>query len=301
LASRETNIRLRSRIIRYIRDFFYEHEYLEVETPCLIPAPAPEAHIDAIKVDGLFLHTSPELCMKRLLCSGHSRIFQICRCFRNDERGELHLPEFTILEWYHADINYSKLMNECQEMIQSVAHRLEKGETINYQGMEIDLKGPWQRMSVKRAFEKYSTLSLQDALDSNRFDEVMFEQIEPRLRETGPVFLYDYPAQLAALSRLKHNDPTLAERFELYIGGLELANAFSELTDPDEQARRFRKEIQDRERAGKTLYPLPEKFIRDLGNMPDAAGIALGVDRLVMLFTDTARIDDVVCFTPEEL
>ena len=301
MASRETNIRLRSRIIRYIRDFFYEHEYLEVETPCLIPAPAPEAHIDAIKVDGLFLHTSPELCMKRLLCSGHSRIFQICRCFRNDERGELHLPEFTILEWYHADINYSKLMNECQEMIQSVAHRLEKGETINYQGMEIDLKGPWQRISVKRAFEKYSTLSLQDALDSNRFDEVMVEQIEPRLRETGPVFLYDYPAQLAALSRLKHNDPTLAERFELYIGGLELANAFSELTDPDEQARRFRKEIQDRERAGKTLYPLPEKFIRDLGNMPDAAGIALGVDRLVMLFTDTARIDDVVCFTPEEL
>lgn len=301
MASRETNIRLRSRIIRYIRDFFYEHEYLEVETPCLIPAPAPEAHIDAIKVDGLFLHTSPELCMKRLLCSGHSRIFQICRCFRNDERGELHLPEFTILEWYHADINYSKLMNECQEMIQSVAHRLEKGETINYQGMEIDLKGPWQRISVKRAFEKYSTLSLQDALDSNRFDEVMVEQIEPRLSETGPVFLYDYPAQLAALSRLKHNDPTLAERFELYIGGLELANAFSELTDPDEQARRFRKEIQDRERAGKTLYPLPEKFIRDLGNMPDAAGIALGVDRLVMLFTDTARIDDVVCFTPEEL
>ncbi|MBW1915085.1 MAG: EF-P lysine aminoacylase GenX [Deltaproteobacteria bacterium] len=301
MASRETNIRLRSRIIRYIRDFFYEHEYLEVETPCLIPAPAPEAHIDAIKVDGLFLHTSPELCMKRLLCSGHSRIFQICRCFRNDERGELHLPEFTILEWYHADINYSKLMNECQEMIQSVAHRLEKGETINYQGMEIDLKGPWQRISVKRAFEKYSTLSLQDALDSNRFDEVMVEQIEPRLRETGPIFLYDYPAQLAALSRLKHNDPTLAERFELYIGGLELANAFSELTDPDEQARRFRKEIQDRERAGKTLYPLPEKFIRDLGNMPDAAGIALGVDRLVMLFTDTARIDDVVCFTPEEL
>ena len=301
MASRETNIRLRSRIIRYIRDFFYEHEYLEVETPCLIPAPAPEAHIDAIKVDGLFLHTSPELCMKRLLCSGHSRIFQICRCFRNDERGELHLPEFTILEWYHADINYSKLMNECQEMIQSVAHRLEKGETINYQGMEIDLKGPWQRISVKKAFEKYSTLSLQDALDSNRFDEVMVEQIEPRLSETGPVFLYDYPAQLAALSRLKHNDPTLAERFELYIGGLELANAFSELTDPDEQARRFRKEIQDRERAGKTLYPLPEKFIRDLGNMPDAAGIALGVDRLVMLFTDTARIDDVVCFTPEEL
>ena len=301
MASRETNIRLRSRIIRYIRDFFYEHEYLEVETPCLIPAPAPEAHIDAIKVDGLFLHTSPELCMKRLLCSGHSRIFQICRCFRNDERGELHLPEFTILEWYHADINYSKLMNECQEMIQSVAHRLEKGETINYQGMEIDLKGPWQRISVKKAFEKYSTLSLQDALDSNRFDEVMVEQIEPRLRETGPVFLYDYPAQLAALSRLKHNDPTLAERFELYIGGLELANAFSELTDPDEQARRFRKEIQDRECAGKTLYPLPEKFIRDLGNMPDAAGIALGVDRLVMLFTDTTRIDDVVCFTPEEL
>ena len=301
MASRETNIRLRSRIIKYIRDFFYEHEYLEVETPCLIPAPAPEAHIDAIKVDGLFLHTSPELCMKRLLCSGHSRIFQICRCFRNDERGELHLPEFTILEWYHADINYSKLMNECQEMIQSVAHRLEKGETINYQGMEIDLKGPWHRISVKKAFEKYSTLSLQDALDSNRFDEVMVEQIEPRLRETGPVFLYDYPAQLAALSRLKHNDPTLAERFELYIGGLELANAFSELTDPDEQARRFRKEIQDRERAGKTLYPLPEKFIRDLGNMPDAAGIALGVDRLVMLFTDTTRIDDVVCFTPEEL
>jgi lysyl-tRNA synthetase class 2 len=302
LSARKPHLRLRAGILQAVRSFFRENEYLEIETPHLIPSPAPELHIDAVASGDAFLHTSPELCMKRMLCAEYPRIFQICRCFRKGERGARHLPEFTLLEWYRAGIDYMGLMEECEEMIRFAARGLGFGERLVYQGREIDLRGPWTRLSVQDAFERYASLSMGEALATDRFDELMVVEIEPRLGTPRPAFLYDYPVSRAALARTKTGNPGLAERFELYMGGgLELANAFSELNDPQEQRERFEKEMKERERLGKTPYPLPEKFLDALLRMPPSAGIALGVDRLVMIFADTPNIDDVVSFTPEEL
>jgi lysyl-tRNA synthetase class 2 len=301
LAAKKSNLWLRARLIQAIRRFFIEHDYLEVETPHLISAPAPEVHIDAIRVGHAFLHTSPELCMKRLLSAGYHRIFQVCRCFREGERGEKHLSEFTLLEWYRTGIDYMALMDECEELIFSVSHDLGFGTKIEYQGRNIDLKRPWNRLSVKEAFTQYASISMKGALELGRFDEVMVEEIEPHLGISKPTFLYDYPATFAALARLKESDPGLAERFEIYIGGLELANAFSELTDVGEQERRFERDRHEREQLGKIVYPYPERFLKSLSQMPRSVGIALGVDRLAMLFANATEIDDVISFTPEEL
>jgi len=301
LSAKRSSLWLRARIIQSIRRFFIEQGYLEIETPHLIPAPAPEVHIDAMKAEDRFLHTSPELCMKRLLSAGYPKIFQICRCFRHGERGELHLPEFSLLEWYHAGIDYMELMDECEKLILFTAHDQGFGNTIEYLKKEIDLRTPWDRISVKEAFRRFASIDMEKVLGSGRFDEIMVKEIEPRLGIPKPTFLYDYPATLAALSRLKENEPGLAERFELYMGGLEMANAFSELTDVLEQKARFVRDLKQRKQLGKTVYPVPEKFLKSLPHMPPSAGIALGVDRLVMLFANKSRIDDVVSFTPEEL
>ena len=301
LAAKRANLWLRARLLQAIRRFFIENNYLEVETPHLIPAPAPEVHIDAIKAGGPFLHTSPELCMKRLVSAGYHKIFQICRCFREGERGEHHLTEFTLLEWYQAGIDYMALMDECEEMILSVSQALGLGAKIHFQGQDIDLERPWERISVKEAFTRHASMAVKKALALNRFDEVMVREIEPHLGVPKPTFLYDYPAELAALARLKENDREVAERFEIYMGGLELANAFSELTDMREQEARFERDRLEREQLGKTVYPLPERFLKSLSDMPNSVGIALGVDRLVMLFSDAFKIDEVISFSPEDL
>jgi lysyl-tRNA synthetase class 2 len=301
LAFKKPHLWLRAKIIQAVRLFFIEKGYLEVETPCLIPAPAPELYIDAVSAGSAFLHTSPELCMKRLLAAGYPKIFQICRCFREAERGEAHLPEFAMLEWYHAGVDYMGLMDECEEMIIDVSYTAGFGHEIRYEAREIDFRKPWLRIPLRDAFHQYASLSLEDALSSGRFDEVMVSEIEPNLGFPKPAFLYDYPASLAALARIKKDDPHVAERFELYMAGLELANAFSELTDPQEQEARFQRDQEKRRSLGKTTYPLPEKFLRALPHMPESAGIALGVDRLAMLFCNQKSIDNVVSFTPEEL
>ncbi|MCP4347119.1 MAG: EF-P lysine aminoacylase GenX [Desulfobacterales bacterium] len=295
------NLWLRSKVIQSIRNFFIGHDYLEAETPYRIPAPAPEAHIDAVASDHWFLHTSPELCMKRLLAAGYPRIFQVCRCFRAKERGAKHLPEFTLLEWYCADSTYFDLMEECENLIQVAASDMGLGDSIIYQGEKIDLKKPWKRMPVSEAFDKYASISMETALLQDRFDETIACEIEPNLGHKKPLFLYDYPSSSGALARLKPGDNSLAERFELYICGLELCNAFTELTDPYEQRMRFEKELAFRSKSGKQTYPMPDNFLQSLEFMPQASGNALGIDRLVMLFADSANIDDVVAFTPEEL
>jgi lysyl-tRNA synthetase class 2 len=301
LAAKRSNLWLRARLIQATRRFFIERDYLEVETPLLIPAPAPEVHIDAIKTGGAFLHTSPELCMKRLVSAGYHKIFQICKCFREGERGEHHLAEFTLLEWYRAGIDYVELMDECEEMVLSVSRDLGFGARIHFQGKDIDLRRPWERMSVKEAYKQYASMPMQRALALKRFDEVMALEIESHLGVPKPTFLYDYPAEFAALARLKENDPALAERFEIYMGGLELANAFSELTDVKEQEARFERDRLKREQLGKTLYPIPERFLEALAHMPNSVGIAFGLDRLVMIFSNAGRIDEVISFSPEEL
>ena len=301
LADRKNHLWLRARLVQEIRRFFIERNYLEVETPLLIPTPPPEVHIDLIPAGERYLHPSPELCMKRLLAAGYPRIFQISKCFRDGERGILHLPEFTLLEWYRTGIDYGTLMEECEALIVSISEGIGAGEKIHTRGMEIDLRPPWERMSVIEAFARYASYNLEMALGKGYFDQIMVQEIEPNLGVTTPTLLYDYPASLAALARLKPDNPEFAERFEIYIAGLELANGFSELTDPQEQRARFERDQKKRDKLGKKVYPTAEKFLKSLEHMPEAAGIALGVDRLAMIFSDSPKIDDVVSFTPEEL
>jgi lysyl-tRNA synthetase class 2 len=191
-------------------------------------------------------------------------------------------------------------MAQCERLMRYVLKALNLGESIIYQGTKIDFKAPWEKLSVSQAFDTYASVDLKTALDNKRFDEVMVAEIEPHLGH-NPVFLFDYPVSQGALARLKPGHRSLAERFELYVGGLELCNGFSELTDPTEQRARFEIERNFRKTAGKVVYPMPENFLRTLAAMPDAAGNALGIDRLVMLFADTKTIDEVVSFTPEEL
>jgi lysyl-tRNA synthetase class 2 len=298
---RRANLRLRARILRAIREFFDGRGYLEVTTPCRVPAPAPELHIDPIAAEGWFLHTSPELWMKRLLAEGFDRIYQMGPVFRGRERGDRHLPEFTLLEWYAAGADYRDLMNECEALVGQVAVAAEIGDRLRWGGAEVSLAPPWDRLTVREAFHRFADVSADAALETDRFDEILAVEIEPRLGRERPVFLYDYPAPCAALARRKADDPDTAERFELYIAGLELCNAFSELTDPWEQRARFSADRAARKRAGRPVGPMPERFLDALAHMPDAAGNALGVDRLIMLMAGAERIDDVVAFPPEIL
>jgi lysyl-tRNA synthetase class 2 len=299
--SRKENLIVRAQILQATRRFFMNNDYIEIETPIRIPAPAPEAHIDAVASGDWFLQTSPELCMKRLLAAGFPRIFQICKCFRHGERGRLHLPEMTMLEWYRIDSNYEDIMDECEALIAAVARKIGSEDILTYQGKEIELTPPWPRISVSAAFKKFGPIPMEKALEQDRFDDIMVTEIEPNLGHIQPVFLYDYPASRGALARLKPEDSRYAERFELYIGGLEICNAFSELADPVEQRERFEREQNHRRESGKTVYAMPDKFLRALEDLPEAGGNALGMDRLVMLFADAKQIDEVVAFTPEEL
>jgi len=301
LAGRKKALQQRARILQEIRQFFIGNGYLEVETPHRIPAPAPESHIDAVPSSTWFLHTSPELCMKRMMAAGYEKVFQICRCWRERERGAQHLPEFTLLEWYRAGGDYRSLMEECEELIRFVATGIGLGQNLIFRGFKIDLSEPWKRIFVKEAFQRYSRTTVTEALEKNLFDEIMVQDIEPKLGLRKPTFIHDYPAQRGALARLKQEDPTVAERFELYMGGLELANGFSELVDSEEQRKRFLMENENRKARGKPIYSMPDRFLAELDDMPPSAGIALGVDRLVMVFLDVKTIDEVVAFTPEEL
>jgi lysyl-tRNA synthetase class 2 len=239
--------------------------------------------------------------MKRLMAEGYEKIFQICRCWRDKERGSQHLPEFTLLEWYRAGADYRSLMEECVWLIQFVTTAIGLGQKFFFRDHEIDLSSPWEEITVQEAFRCYSQISMTEALSRNLFDEVMVRDIEPKLGVKKPTFIYDYPAERGALAHLKPEDPNVAERFEFYMGGIELANGFSELVHSDEQRRRFLHENENRQSMGKCVYSMPEKFLAELNRMPLSAGIALGVDRLAMVLLDVKTIDEVVTFTPEEL
>jgi lysyl-tRNA synthetase class 2 len=301
LRAKQHRLEARARIIQLVRQFFIGRGFLEVETPLRTHTQAPEEHTDAVGSEGWLLATSPELPMKRLLAAGYKRIFQICKAFRARERGALHVPEFTLLEWYRAHENYRALMDDCEQLLVEVAAGLGIEGFVTYRGGRIGLAQPWPRITVEDAFRKWARWEPGAEPDPERFSRDMISLVEPALPGTSPVFLVDYPATMAALARLKAGDSSVAERFELYTGGLELANGFSELTDPAEQRARFEKANTDRAKQGRDAYPMPEKFLAALETMPPSAGIALGIDRLVMLFTDAATIDDVVAFTPEDL
>jgi len=301
LARKADRLAARAEIIQKIRLFFIARGYLEIDTPSLIPAPAIEAHIDAIQAGKSYLQTSPELCMKRLLAAGYPKLFQICHCWRDKERGTRHLPEFTMLEWYRSDSDYNDLILESIELLTDIAAPYCKDGFLVINENRVAMNGEFDRITVREAFRSYTDTSMEKALENDDFDSLMTENIEPFLGLNHPTVIYDYPAERAALARIKSDDSSVAERFELYIGGMELANAFSELNDENTQRNRFNEEAELRVARNAPPYPIPEPFLAEVGLMPRSAGIALGIDRLVMLLTGAESIDEVVAFTPEEL
>jgi elongation factor P--(R)-beta-lysine ligase len=298
----------RGEIIKAIRSFLAEQGFLEVQTPLMIKAPVPEASIEAFPVlqgngrPDLYLIPSPEINLKRLLAEGLDRIFQIGPVFRQKEQGHHHLPEFTMLEWYRTGADYHALMSDCEAIIEITARAAGwKVDSVMYKGRKININPPFPRITIKKVFEKYAGWIPGPAPDLDRFNQDMVTKIEPNLPSDRPVFLMDYPASCASLARLKTSDTEVAERVELYAGGLEIANGFSELTDQEEQEARFRKEAGIRREQGLRAYPWPEKFLLSLRKLPKCAGMALGIDRLVMLLANASNINQVVAFSPEKI
>ncbi len=292
----KANLERRALIYDIIRTFFRSEGFLEVETPLQVPTVAPEKYITPFTVNGWFLSTSPEMHMKRLLAAGCSKIFQICHCFRKSERGQLHNPEFTMLEWYRVGADYMQIIQDTERLVLALASRLHLGTTIRYQGAEIDLVSPWPRIRVRQAFLRSAGWDPFDRLDEERFDVDLVEKVIPNFAANRPTVLIDYPVAMASLARIRPGKPPVAERAEVFIGGLELANAYSELTDAAEQERRFKHEIDSLTLEGKTNVAMPQRFLDAVFRLPECGGVALGIDRLVMLLCDAASIDEVIAF-----
>ena len=295
-------LHLRAAFFRAIRSFFHSRGFLEVDTPIRQQVYIPESNIELFASESLYLQASPELCMKRLLAHGCERIFQIGHCFRKGESGRLHLEEFQMLEWYRTGCDYYRLMTDCEQLVRFLIASLTefRPEMAAHFLPGVDLSAKWQRLTVADAFQRYSPCSLDRALADDRFEEVLVEHVEPELGHDSPVFLYEYPIRLASLAKRSEKNPNVAERFELYIKGVELANGFSELTDGVEQRLRFAAEIAAiRERRGLHVE-MPDRFLDSLDQLDEAAGIALGVDRLFMLILDCSSISSAVTFGPED-
>ena len=292
---------LRANILQEIRHYFQEHHFLEVETPIRIPVNAPEQYVDPIYSENWMLQTSPEICMKRLLAHGWKRIFQICKCFRQEEYGQYHLPEFTMLEWYETHLTTHELMETTQQLLNYLCRQITQDSVLSYQEHTIDFTPPFDIYTVSELFDKYSSFSMEEAVSANRFDEEMGLLIAPQLGFSKPVFVAKYPLYQSVLATPDSTNSTLADRFELYIAGMEIANGCTELTDVETQTNRFRAEIDLRVSLQKPKQPMPKAFLRDMPTLPPCAGNALGVDRLCMLFANVATIQDIVLFPPETL
>lgn len=287
-----------ARAAELVRAFFAspERNFVEVATPLRVPAPGVDFHVDAIEASGQYLITSPELHMKRLLVGGMPRIFQLSRVARADELGPLHSPEFTMLEWYRAFAELEAVLADTEALVRSVVRGLRGEDQVFVLGnRKVDVGKPFERLTVREAFQRYA--GVKDAArlaarDEDRYFELMVGKVEPALAERPrPVFLTHYPVSQAALSRPHAGNPTVAERAELYFGGVELCNAYGELTDPTEQRRRFVEEAERRRAQKRRVYPLDEPFLAALTEgMPPSAGNALGFDRLVMVATNRSAI-----------
>ena len=331
-ADRRPLLLTRNRIASALRAWFDRGGFVEVEAAALQVSPGNEAHLSAFATralrpdggaDALYLHTSPEFALKKLLAAGEPRPFALARVFRNRERGPLHHPEFTMLEWYRAGAPYAALMDDCAEVL-ALAAETAGARRLRWRGREADPFADFERLTLAEAFERFAGIDLlatvaaggatdRDGLAAavaanglraapddtwaDLFSRVLVARIEPRLGLDRPTILYEYPVSEAALARPSARDPRVAERFELYACGVELANAFGELTDPAEQRRRFACEMDEKARVYGERYPIDEDFLAALACMPEASGIALGFDRLVLLATGAARIDDVI-WTP---
>jgi lysyl-tRNA synthetase class 2 len=308
LAERRAALEGRARVLRAVRAWFDQQGFLCVETPARVPAPGQEVHLDAFAAGGgRYLVTSPEYHMKRLLGAGYERIVQIGKAWRAGEAGPHHQPEFLIAEWYRAGAPLSAIADDCEALMRAA------GWTE---------PAPFERTTVREVMRRHAGLDLAgdetvaaladkaraagvDVAGRATWDDVFFQvwldRVEPRIGRERPSFVFDWPAPLGALARRKAEDPRLVERFELYAGGLELANAFGELTDPDEQRARFAAESATRAHLGKVVYPPDERLLAALPHIGAASGVALGLDRLVMLILGASDIRDVIAFADDEV
>jgi len=290
-------LRSRALILQSLRRTLDDLGFVEVETPVRIPAPANELHIEAPPSGRAFLRASPELQMKRLLAAGHERIYQIGPCFRQGERGARHNPEFTMLEWYRAASDSDAIAADLEQMVCAAALALHGSLHFAWRGRQLNLARPWPRRSISEVFLQHAGWDPVAEYDADRFDQDLSFLVEPALPRERPCLLDGYPAAAAALSRLCHNDPRKADRWEAYLGGMEICNAFGELTDAAEQRARFEQAAGARRAMGSVAYPLDEEFLDALaGGMPPAGGAALGVDRLCMALLDCDEIADVRAF-----
>ncbi|MBS0224301.1 MAG: EF-P lysine aminoacylase GenX [Proteobacteria bacterium] len=319
LTRRLPNLEVRTRLQSAIRHWFAAEGFVEVETPILQVSPGAEVHLSGFATDWetpdgedeqvRWLHSSPEFAMKKLLAGGMPRIFQFARVFRNAEGSALHHPEFTMLEWYRAGAGYETLMEDCAALL-----RLADGHELRWEGNVCDPMAVPDRLTVAEAFDRHAGVDLLAtvgdaealarhagiAMHSNDtwddvFFRIMFDKIERKLGMGRPTILYEYPISMAALARAKPGDPRVAERFELYACGVELANAFGELTDPAIQRARLKADMDEKERLYGLRWPVDPDFLAALDHgLPDSSGIALGFDRLAMLVTGASRIEDVL-------
>ena len=323
-----STLRRRAQLLHGLRIFFQGRGFLEVETPALTTRPGLEPHLDPFETRyraypqaqgrPAWLLTSPEYAMKRLLVAGVERCFQVSRVFRNGECGPMHNPEFTMVEWYRTHASYLDIMVDCEDLILSLAANLGLGLGLSWQGQAIDLSPPWERLTVEDALRRYAGVEMNDILDlegvhraaqalglhlpedcpwDDAFFHILMEKVEPRLGFTKPTFLMDYPAPLAALAKLKGDDARVAERFELYVAGQELGNAFSELSCPQEQSQRFESEREHRAAIGSPIFEVDPDYLLALRQgLPPTGGIAVGVDRLAMILLDIPDVRRVLAF-----
>ncbi|MFI5288637.1 MAG: EF-P lysine aminoacylase EpmA [Polyangia bacterium] len=327
LAGRLRNLERRAALNRAVRRFFDERGFVEIEAPILVPSPGLELHLDAFEVSASreprYLITSPEYQMKRLLAGGMERIYSLGKVFRRGELGAHHNPEFTMLEWYRAGEGWQAIADDVEALVAGAARALLGDTTLTLpDGRTLALDAPWERLSVADATERFAGARIEGdeslALlgekvrsaghrvpDEGGWDDLFFtlflDAVEPRLGRDRPTLLYDWPRPLCALAREKPGDPRVVERFEVYAAGLELCNAFGELTDPVEQRRRLEADRAARAARGLPLYPIDEKFLAALATLPPSSGIALGVDRLAMLLLGATDIRDVLPFKDDEL
>lgn len=289
---------IRARLMASLRRFFDVRGFREVFTPVWLEANAPEENIEALGATaGGWMRTSPELAMKRLLAAGLGAIYQIGPCFREGEYGRWHRPEFTLLEWYRAPAGSIDILADTKALLATLAVELRGRTDFAWQGRPISLaQERWERIPVSQAFIQFAGWDPAVQFDADRFDLDLVTLVEPALPRDRPVVLCDYPAPLAALARRKPEDPLRADRWEMYLGGVEIANAYGELTDPEEQRRRFVQANETRRQHHHAPYPLDEAFLAEVGQMPPAGGIALGVDRLLMILDDADSLDGVMPF-----
>ncbi len=293
MSVRAESLQLRASVYREIRGYLDSQGFCEVSTPVRVRIPALEDTIDAIPAGSWWLRTSPELHMKRLIQAGAERIYQLGPCFRAGEHGRRHRSEFCMLEFYEGNADYRDILRRTQGLFRHVSRALAVTEAA-FWGSE------WEVLTVEEAFRRYTHISAVQAVEQGDFDYLLVDRIERHLGVGRPTVLIDYPTKLAALARRSPQNPEVAERWELYANGLELANAYSELVDAGEQRARFEESASTRAHAGHEVYPLDEAFLGALeAGMPPTGGIAIGVDRLIMAMGKTDNIADTLAFPRE--